>query len=73
MVSLDQDLGIGALEILFPMFQCLDNRQELPIVRVIVLFGRRAYSRLQIAWAKNPESNILVKDAGVCEAACIGL
>jgi len=73
MVALDQDLVIGALEIVSPLFHCLDNRQELPIVRVVVLFGGRAFSRVVIDWAKNPESVVLVEDAGDCEAACIGL
>jgi len=73
MVALDQDLVISALEIVSPLFHCLKNRQELPIIRVIVLFGRRAFSRVEIDWAKNPESVVLVEDAGDCEAACIGL
>jgi hypothetical protein len=73
MVALDQDLVISALEIVSPLFHCLDNRQELPIVRVVVLFGERAFSRVKIDWAKNPESVVLVEDAGDCEACCIGL
>ena len=72
-VTLDQDLVIGALEIVSPLLYCLDNHQELPILRVVVLFGRRAFSRVEIDWAKNPESVVLVKDAGDCKAACIGL
>jgi len=71
-VALDQDLVIGALEVVSPLFHCLDNRQELPIVRVIVLFGKRAFSRVEIDWAKNPESVVQVKNAGDCEATCIG-
>ena len=73
MVALDQDLVISALEIVSPLFHCLDNRQELPIVRVVVLSGRRSFSRGEIDWAKNPESVVLVEDASDCEAACSGL
>jgi len=73
MVARDQDLVISALEIVSPLFHCLDNHQELPIVCVVVLFGGRAFSSVEIDWAKNPESVIVVKDAGDCEAACIGL
>jgi len=72
-VTLDQDLVIGALKIVSPLFHYLDNRQELPIVRVVVLFGGGAFSRVEIDWAKNPEFVLLVEDAGDCEAACIGL
>jgi hypothetical protein len=73
MVALDQDLVISAVEIVSPLFHCLDNRQELPIVRVVVLFAGTAFSRVEIDCAKNPESVVLVEDAGDCEAACIGL
>ena len=71
-VALDEDLVMGAIEIVSPLFHCLDNCQELPIVRVIVLFGRRAFSRVEIDWAKNPESIVLVEEAGHCKAGCIG-
>jgi hypothetical protein len=64
---------ISALEIVSPLLHCLGNCQELPIVRVVVLFGARAFSRVEIDWAKNPESLVLVGDAGDCEAACIRL
>jgi len=73
MVALDQDLVISALEVVSPLFHCLDNRQELPIVRVVVLFNAGELLRVEIDWAKNPESVVLVKDAGDWEAACIGL
>jgi len=72
-VTLDQDLVIGAVQIVSPLFHCLDNRQELPIVRVVVLFGGGAFSRVEMDWAKNPKSAVLVEDAGDREAACIGL
>jgi len=70
-VALDQDLVIGALEIVSPSFHCLDNRQELPIVRVVGLFGGRAFSRVEVDWVKNPESVVLVRDAGDWQATCI--
>jgi hypothetical protein len=72
-VALDQDIAIGTLEIVSPWFHCLDHCQVLPIVRVVVLFGGRAFSGVEIDLAKNPESVVLVEDAGDCEAACIGL
>ena len=72
-VSLDHDLAISALEIVSQLFHCHDNRQELPMVHVVVLFSGRAFLGVEIDWAKNPESFVLVVDAGNCEAACIGL
>ena len=54
MVALNQDLVISALEIVSPLFHCLDNRQELPIVRVFVLSGGRPFSRVEIDWARLP-------------------
>ena len=47
-VALDQDLVIGALVVVSPLFHCLDNRQELLIIRVVVLFGRRVFSGVEI-------------------------
>jgi hypothetical protein len=72
-VTLDQDLVIGAPEMVTPLLHCLNNLQECQIVCVIVLFSGRVFSRVQIHWAKNPESVLLVEDAGDCEAAFIGL
>jgi len=73
MVALDQDIAISALEIVFPLCHWINNRQELPIVPVIVLFGRGAFLRVEIDWPTNPESVVLVEDAGICEAACLCL
>ena len=56
-----------------PLYHCPDNRQELRIVRVVVLFGGRAFSGVESDWANNPESVVLVKDDHDSEAACIGL
>jgi len=64
---------MGALEVVSLLFHCLDNRQELPIVHVVVLSGGRAFSKVEIDWAKNPEFVVLVKNASDCEATCIGL
>ena len=72
-LALDQYLVIGAPEIGSPLFHCRDDRQELPILSIVVLFGRLAFSSVEIDYAKNAESVILIKDAGNCEAACIGL
>jgi len=72
MVTLDQDLVIHAREIVSPLFHCLDNHQEILIVRVVVLFGGRVYLRLSINWENDRKSVVLVKDAGDCDATCIG-
>jgi hypothetical protein len=73
MVALDEDFVIGALEIVSPMCNSIENRQGLPILRMAGLFGGAVCPRVQIDWAKNHESVILVKDAGDCVASCIGL
>jgi hypothetical protein len=72
-VTLDQDLVISTLEIVSPLFRCLNNRQELLIVRVIGLFGGAAFSIVNIDWVKDPKSVVLIEDARECEAAHIGL
>jgi hypothetical protein len=72
-VALDQDLVISALEMLSPFCHCLDNHQEPHMVHVVVLFGGRAFSGVEIDWAKNPRLVVLFEDAGECEAACIGV
>ena len=71
-VALDQDLVIGAVEVVSLIFDCLDNRQEVKIVSLVVLFWRRAFSIVEITRGKNPESVVLVKDAGDCDAAYLG-
>jgi len=73
MVTLDQNLLIGMLEIVSLLIHCFDNRQTLPIVHVIVMFAGRAISRVEIDWPKDPEPIVPVKDAGDYEAACISL
>jgi hypothetical protein len=73
MVALDQDIVISTLDIVSPLFHCLDNLQELPIVHVVVLFSGQVLPGVDIDWAKNPDSVILVNDIGDCEAACSGL
>jgi len=64
---------IGTLKIVSPLFLCLDKCEELRIMGVVVLFGGRAFSRVDIDRAKNPVSVILVKNAGVWYAARIRL
>jgi hypothetical protein len=72
LVALDQDLVMSTLKRVSPLSHCLDNREELKIVRVVVLFVWGALSTVEIDLGKNPESGILVEDAGDCEADCIG-
>jgi len=69
----DPDLVIHALETVFPFVHCLNQWQLLPLVCVVVLFDSRAFSRVEIDRAKNPESVPVVKQASIYEAASIGL
>jgi hypothetical protein len=71
-VTLDQDLVIDALETVSPVCHCLDIWRDLPIVRLEVQFGGRAFSRVEIDLGKYPESFVLGKVASDCEAAWIG-
>jgi len=73
MVALYEDIMICSLQIVAPLFHSLDDGQELPIVRVVVLFSICALSRIEVDCSENPETVILVKNAGYGEAACIGL
>jgi hypothetical protein len=73
MVALNQDLVISGLMMVSLLFYYLDNHQEIPIVRLVLLFGARALTSIENDWAKDPESVVLVKDAGDCEPACIAL
>lgn len=72
LVALDQDLVIGALDIVPRLFHYLDIGQQLPIVCIVVLFGGRACPRVEIDWVRNPESVVLVMHGVSSEAACIG-
>ena len=65
-VALDQDFVIGALELLSPLCHCLDHHQELPIVRVLVLFSGGAFSSVEVDGPKNCEFVVVVKNAGDC-------
>jgi hypothetical protein len=49
-VALYQDLVICPLEVVSPLLHRLHDREEFPIVRVVVLFGSGAFSRLEIDW-----------------------
>jgi hypothetical protein len=52
-VPLHQDLVIGTLEIVSPLFHYLDNPEELPIESVVVLSSGRAFSKVEIYEEKN--------------------
>ena len=73
MVALGYNLGISHREILTELLHCLDNCQVLRMVHVIFLFGRRAFSRVEIDLANNPESIVLVKNARDFNVTCLGL
>lgn len=73
MLALDQDLVIGALQIVSPLIQCFDDCYKLLIILVIVLFRQGALVRVDIDLSKQTESVILVKHAGNCDASCISL
>lgn len=72
-VTLHQDLEIGTLEIVSPLIQCFDNRQNRPIIHVIVPFDQGAPPSASIHCSNDPESVVLADDAGDCEAGWIGL
>jgi hypothetical protein len=63
MVALYEDLVIRSLEGVAPLLHCLHDGQELPIVRVVVLFGTCAFSRVEVDRFDNPETVILVENA----------
>jgi len=73
MVALYEDLIIRSLEVLAPLLDSLQDGQELPIVRVVVLFGTCAFSRVEVDRSENLETVILVENAGSGEATCIAL
>jgi hypothetical protein len=73
MVALYEDLMVRSLEVVAPLLQSLHDGQELSIVRVVVLFGTCAFPRVEVDWSENPETVILVENAGYGQAACIGL
>jgi hypothetical protein len=72
-VALYHDHMIGSLEIVSPLPQGLHDGQLLPIVRVIVLFGRGEISRVEVDRSGNAETVILVENTGDCEATCVCL
>jgi hypothetical protein len=73
MVALYEDIVIRSLEVVAPLLHSRHDGQELLIVRVLVLFGTCAFWRVEVDWSVNPETVILVENAGYGEAACIGL
>jgi hypothetical protein len=64
---------IRSLKVVAPFLDSLHERQELPIVRIVVLFGTCAFSTIEVDCSENPETVILVENSGCGEAACIGL
>jgi len=58
-----------SLEVVAPLLLSLHDGQELPSIRVVVLFGTSAFSRVEVKRSENPESIILVENAGYGEAA----
>jgi len=64
MVALYKDLVIRSLEVVTPLLHSLHNGQEVPIARVAVLFGTRAYSGGEVDWSENAETFVLVENAG---------
>jgi hypothetical protein len=73
LVALDQDLVIGTFEVVSALCHCLNNRQQLPILRVVVRLGWLAYSRVENGCAKKPESIVPVMVTSNCEDPCITL
>jgi hypothetical protein len=73
MVALYKDLMIRTLEVVAPWVHSLHDGQELQIVYVIVRFGTSAFSRVEVDLCENPETFLLVENAGYCQTACIGL
>jgi hypothetical protein len=73
MVSLFEDLMIRSIQVVVPLLQSLHDGQELPILRVIVLFRTCAFSRVEVDFSDNAETVILVKNSGYSEGACISL
>jgi len=73
MVALYEDLMIRSLEVVVPLLQSLHNGQELPIVRVVVLFGTYSFSRVDVDRSENTETVTVVENAGYGKAACISL
>jgi len=64
---------IDAFEVVPPLFHRFHNGQELPIVSIVVLFGRGAFSGIEGDRPKSSEPIVLVEDASNCKAACISL
>jgi hypothetical protein len=73
MVTLYEDLMVRSIEGVAPLNDSLHNGEELPIVHVVVLFGTCAFPILEVDWSENPETVMLVENAGCGEAAYIVL
>ena len=73
MIAMYEDLMIWSLEVVVPLLHSVHNGQDLPIVRVVVLFGTLEISAVEVDRSENPENIVLVENAGNGEAACISL
>jgi hypothetical protein len=67
MVALYEDLMIRSRKVVAPLVDSLHNRQEVPIVRVVVLLGTCACSRVEVGRSENSETVILVENAGLAK------
>jgi len=72
MVALYENHMIRSLKVVTPLLHSLHDGQELSTIRVVVLFGTCAFSRVEVDRTENPETVILVENARYGEAACIG-
>jgi len=72
-VALYQDCVIYPFEVLSPLLHRLHDCNEFLNIRVVALFGMGVFSIVEIDWSKSSEPVIIIKDAGDCEAGCIGL
>jgi len=73
MVALYEDLMIRSLQVVAPLLHSLHDGLDLPIVRVVVLFGTCPFWSVEVDRSENPETVILVEKPVYGEAACIAL
>jgi len=73
MVDYYEDMILRSLEVVLPLCHSSQVREEIPIIRVVVLFGTATFLRVEVEWTLNPETNILVENSGFGKATCIGL
>jgi hypothetical protein len=73
MAALYVDFLIHSFEVVTPLYQSRHDGQQLPIVFVIGSFSTCAFSSVEVARSENPETIVLVENAGSGEATWIGL